>query len=212
MPFIPNLGVEPAKVDAYKGDLYFHCRVRSKTLEDYPEYGFVDTENFVLKYNLTTGDRELLRDPDVPLTMNSRGSGGDARPWALANGKVYMYGAYEYRDSDATRGLFEWDGEKWLSIVQGMRSQTVIRDDYGGFGPLYSDRERTRLLVASSFYEKVTGGWRNLGKQVWLEYFPGKEYTYMYSRWEVCDMWTALCVDRILDQLWIRCTVFPKCR
>ena len=139
----------------------------------------------MLKYNYTTGDYELLRDPDVPLTMNSRGSGGDAGPKVLANGKIYMYGAYEYRDSDATRGLFEWDGEKWLSIVQGLKSQTVIRDDYAGFGPLYTDRARTRLLVkATGYFEKVAGGWLEFweNKYGW-NIFPEKDFTYLYSRW-----------------------------
>ena len=71
----------------------------------------------------------MLRDPNVPLLMNSRGSGGIAGPKAMANG-AFMYGAWEFRDSDATRGMFRWDGEKWLSVVQGLKSFTVIRDDY----------------------------------------------------------------------------------
>ena len=203
---LPNYGIEPNKVDLYDGIFYYQARVRQLTIDNHPQFNFQLDENFVVGINLTTEEVTLIRNEDYPLVINSRGGGGPSGPKVMANGEIFLYGTWEFRDSRATKGLHKWNGERWLSVVQGLRSFTVIGDDYGPIGPLYTDPERTRLLVkASGFFELVEGGWTEFWNEKYGYNIRVKNnLTYLYNR-----VGEVRIVDRALKKTYYPTT--PDC-
>ncbi|MGB3590032.1 MAG: hypothetical protein WBA23_26030, partial [Tunicatimonas sp.] len=179
---VPDYGLSLSRgLDAVDNKLYLPCRIESdKDIERFPARKFRKNEEFVIEVNADNGEFTLLRNVDNPLIIGPKG-GNPQNPIALKNGKVYHYSTFDYRDTDGTGGLYEWDGEIWNPASYGLNAINITGSGFGPIGPIYADANHEKLFVRTEqgFYEKADDGWFKYFYRTSAKFFISPDFMFV---------------------------------